>query len=117
MIQAIMRKRHEQEGFTLVELLIVIVILAILAAIVVFAVGGITNNGQAAACKQDAKTLQTAEEAFFAQNSSYTAQASLSPTYIHQLSSWYDVSVPAGNKSYSLTLTAAGTTAGCTANP
>ena len=33
------RRRVAQDGFTLVELLIVIVILAILAAIVVFAVG------------------------------------------------------------------------------
>jgi prepilin-type N-terminal cleavage/methylation domain-containing protein len=65
-----LRRRLQEgkaEGFTLIELLIVIVILGILAAIVVFAVGGITDRGQASACKADKKSIQVAEEAFFAQ--------------------------------------------------
>ncbi|HZQ79789.1 MAG TPA: prepilin-type N-terminal cleavage/methylation domain-containing protein, partial [Acidimicrobiia bacterium] len=59
-------KRNGEGGFTLVELLVVIVILGILAAIVVFAVGGITDKGQTAACSTDKKAIQTAEEAYFA---------------------------------------------------
>lgn len=66
---------RRQDGFTLIELLIVIVILGILAAIVVFAVGGITNRGQTSACAADKKTLQVAQEAYFAKNSSYAADA------------------------------------------
>ena len=34
-----------EEGFTLIELMIVIVILGVLAGIVIFAVGGITDRG------------------------------------------------------------------------
>jgi len=60
------QRRKGDEGFTLIELLVVIVILAILAAIVVFAVGGIGDKGQASACDTDLKTIQTAQEAFFA---------------------------------------------------
>lgn len=41
-----MFSKPRQEGFTLVELLVVMAILAILAAIVVFAVGGITDRGK-----------------------------------------------------------------------
>lgn len=67
-----------QEGFTLVELLVVIVILGILAAIVVFAVTGITSNGQKSACQVDAKTIQNAEEAAFAQQQTGTA----APVYL-----------------------------------
>jgi prepilin-type N-terminal cleavage/methylation domain-containing protein len=59
-------RRKGDGGFTLIELLVVIVILAILAAIVVFAVGGISNKGQASACDTDLKTIQTAEEGYFA---------------------------------------------------
>ena len=68
---------RRDDGFTLIELLIVIVILGILAGIVVFAVGGISDRGNAAACKADKKTLQVAQEANFAQNGSYTSEAVL----------------------------------------
>lgn len=63
----------QDKGFTLVELLIVIVILGILATVTVFAVRGITNQGQSSACKADKKTLQVAAEAYMAQNGSYPA--------------------------------------------
>jgi prepilin-type N-terminal cleavage/methylation domain-containing protein len=60
-----------EEGFTLVELLVVIVILGILAAIVVFAVGGITDKGTTAANQTDSSVLSAGEEANFAQKSLY----------------------------------------------
>jgi prepilin-type N-terminal cleavage/methylation domain-containing protein len=62
-------------GFTLIELLVVILILGILAAVVVFSVGGITDNGKKSACKADAKTVETASEAYKAQNSASNAPA------------------------------------------
>jgi prepilin-type N-terminal cleavage/methylation domain-containing protein len=53
-------------GFTLVELLAVIVILGIMAAIVVFAVGGISDRGDASAQAADVRGLEIAEEAALA---------------------------------------------------
>ncbi len=77
-MQAAIRKRQSGEGgFTLVELLVVIVVLGVLAAIVVVSVGGINNNSKSAACKSDVNSVQTAEEAYYAQNSSYTSIATL----------------------------------------
>ena len=78
MVQATMRKRRDGEaGFTLVELLVVIVILGVLAGIVVFAVGGVSNKSTRAACNSDVNTVQTAEEAYYAQNNAYTTIANL----------------------------------------
>ena len=66
-----------ERGFTLVELLIVIVILGILAGIVVFAVGNLTSSAKTNACGTEKSTIITADEAYKAQNGSYTDTAGL----------------------------------------
>ena len=63
-----MKQRRDEGGFTLIELLIVIIILAILAAIVVFAVGTTGTSAAKASCKADAKSVETAIEAYKAQH-------------------------------------------------
>jgi general secretion pathway protein G len=68
MIERLQKRRGEEGGFTLIELLIVIIILGILAAIVVFAVGGISDRGVKSACKADAKSVEVAQEAYYAQS-------------------------------------------------
>jgi|TARA_R110002110_G_scaffold161212_8_gene359939 prepilin-type N-terminal cleavage/methylation domain-containing protein len=67
-------ENNQDKGFTLVELLIVIVILGILATVTVFAVRGITDKGQENACSVEQRTLDTAIEAFYAQNQEDPAQ-------------------------------------------
>lgn len=73
MLQRLRAARRNENGFTLTELLIVVVILGVLAAIVVFAVSGITDRGVEAACDADKRTVQTAVEAYHAQNNAYPA--------------------------------------------
>lgn len=70
---------RRDDGFTLIELLIVIVILGILAGIVVFAVGGITDRGNAAACKSDVKSVAVASEAYYAKNTAYATAIKAAP--------------------------------------
>lgn len=58
----------DDSGFTLIELLMVIVILAVLAAVVVFSVGGLNDTSKSSACKSELSTVNTAAEAYYAQN-------------------------------------------------
>ncbi len=57
------------EGFTLIELLIVIVVLGILAAVVVLALGNVNHSARQSACLTDAKSVETAAQAYNASNS------------------------------------------------
>ena len=54
-------------GFTIVEILVVIVILGILSVAVVFTVRGVTDRGEQSACAGDQRTLETAADAYMAQ--------------------------------------------------
>ena len=81
MFERVIEKRN-QGGFTLIELLIVIIILAILAAIVVFAVGSTTTNATLSSCKADLKSVETAVEAYKAQQGAFpTAESLLTGTF------------------------------------
>ena len=62
-----------RKGFTLIELLIVIVIIGILAAIAIPKFANTKNKAYVTALKSDLRNLVTAEEAFFADSSKYTA--------------------------------------------
>jgi prepilin-type N-terminal cleavage/methylation domain-containing protein len=76
--------KNQDKGFTLVELLIVIVILGILATVTVFAVRGITDQGESNACATEKRAVETALEAFYTQNdqTDATADADLIGSYL-----------------------------------
>jgi len=83
--------KNKGQGFTIVELLIVVVVIAILAAITIVSYNGITNKANASAAKSTAATVQKkielyntqvgnypiTKDALTAANNSYTVDGSL----------------------------------------
>ena len=68
-----MKKIKNQQGFTLIELIIVIAVIAILAAVLLPRFLGFTDDAKMSAAKADAKNLATAVEAIIAQNKTFEA--------------------------------------------
>src|SRR5215471_14659759 len=66
-----------RKGFTLIELLIVVVIIGILAAIAIPKFANTKQKAYITAMKSDLRNLITAEEAYFADSSNYTATVTL----------------------------------------
>ena len=64
-----LKKRNQ--GFTIVELLIVIVVIGILALLVITTYSGIQAKARNSKRQSDVKSLQTQLEAFFSQNGYY----------------------------------------------
>ena len=92
-----------EDGFTLVELLVVIVILGILSAVVVFAVRGLGDKGKTVAVATDERILRTAEEAYCAQNGKYADMGTaarepgtlVGDGYLSEPSEYHDVTTAA----------------------
>ena len=60
--------QSDEDGFTLVELLIVVVVLGILAAVTVFGLSGTTSTSYKSACNSDARSVEVATEAYHTNN-------------------------------------------------
>ncbi|HAP74521.1 MAG TPA: hypothetical protein DCR14_00370 [Acidimicrobiaceae bacterium] len=102
-------RRRDDRGFTLVELLIVIVILGVLATITVFAVRGITDQGEESACAAEWKNLETAQEANMAQRGEYVTEAELVANgLLRNQSSTVDITLSGGDYELAFVGTCAG---------
>lgn len=72
--------KSKQQGFTIVELLIVIVVIGILAALVITTFTGIQQKARNTERETDIKALQGQIEAYYAQNGRYPTLANMNDT-------------------------------------
>lgn len=72
-----MTLKRKQQGFTIVELLIVIVVIGILAALVITTFTGIQQKARNTERQTDIKALHGQVEAYYAQNGKYPTLANL----------------------------------------
>ena len=70
--------KTKNQGFTIVELLIVVVVIAILAAITIVSYNGITNRANQSASKSIAATVQKKAELYNSEESVFPTAAQLS---------------------------------------
>src|SRR3990167_10979045 len=75
-----MKINKRQQGFTIVELLIVIVVIGILAALVITTFTGIQQKARNTERQTDVKALHGQVEAYYAQNGKYPTLANLNDT-------------------------------------
>ncbi|ADL13276.1 competence type IV pilus major pilin ComGC [Acetohalobium arabaticum] len=73
----------EEDGFTLIELMIVIAVLGVLAGIAIPRFSGVTDKADIASAESDLRNLQTAAEM-------YIAEHSTTPNSITSLSGYID---------------------------
>ncbi len=67
------RRRDEEQGFTLIELMVVVLIIAILIAIAIPTFLGARARAQDRAAQSDIRNALTAEKTVYTDNQSYTA--------------------------------------------
>src|SRR5205085_5957963 len=77
MLQNLMRRhKSEEEGFTLIELMVVVLIIAILIAIAIPTFLGARQRAQDRTAQSNARNALTAEKTFYTDSQAYTEQAS-----------------------------------------
>jgi prepilin-type N-terminal cleavage/methylation domain-containing protein len=65
--------RRQDEGFTLIEILLAIVLVGILAAVAVVGISNLVSKGGKSACQASADSAKAASSVYFASNNTYPA--------------------------------------------
>jgi type IV pilus assembly protein PilA len=97
---------QSESGFTLIELLVVVAIIGILAAIAIPQFAAYRKRGHEAQVKSDLRNAAVAQEAYFAQKSTYfagTLASQTPPGFNATTGVTVIAAVPSGTNAFSLT--------------
>ena len=76
MLEMLRKRREDDEGFTLIELMVVVLIIAILIAIAIPTFLGARQRAQDRAAQSNVRNAFTAEKTFYTDGQAYTATVS-----------------------------------------
>jgi type IV pilus assembly protein PilA len=82
------RSRDEEDGFTLIELMVVVLIIAILIAIAIPTFLGARQRAQDRAAQSNLRNALTAEKTFYTDNQTYGADAAMTASNIETSLKW-----------------------------
>jgi type IV pilus assembly protein PilA len=77
MLHSLKARRENEEGFTLIELMVVVLIIAILLAIAIPTFLGARSRAQDRAAQSNLRNALTAEKTFYTDNQTYTDNAAV----------------------------------------
>jgi len=103
-----------KRGFTIIELLVVVVIIGILAAIAIPKFAMTKDKSRMASVKSDLRNTMTAEEAYFADYSTFGSLSQLQANSNYTLSQGNAGSVTTASNGYTATISNATITSGMT---
>ena len=101
-----------KKGFTLIELLVVVTIIGILAAIAIPKFAATKDKARMASVKSDLRNTMTAEEAYFADYSTFGTLPQLQSNSNYSLSTGNTGAVTPANNGYTATISNATITTG-----
>ncbi len=94
--------QRKSDGFTFVEMLVVVTIIGILATLALPRLGAMRSRSQLAAVKSDVRNIESAEEAYFADHGVYGTDTDLSIANAYNISNGNSITVTATDNGYTV---------------
>lgn len=99
-----MAQQSRRGGFTLIELLVVVVVIGILATLAIPKYAATKDKGKLASIRSDLRNIMTAQEAYWADHTTFATLAALQASTNFTFSTGNSAAISATNSGYTATV-------------